>query len=86
MGVPKRKRSHQRRDKRFANKGLKLAAGTVCSACKAPLRMHAVCQSCGYYKGKKVLVTKIERGMRRSAERKEKVQREKGGATSEPQA
>jgi large subunit ribosomal protein L32 len=88
MGVPKRKRSHQRRDKRFANKGLKMAAGTACQNCKEPVRMHAVCPNCGYYKGKKVLITKTERGMRREAERKAKAQREKGGTTDvqEPQA
>ena len=80
MGVPKRKRSHQRRDKRFANKGIKTASGTMCQNCKVPVLMHAVCQNCGHYKGKKVLITKMERGMRRDAERKVKASREKGGA------
>jgi len=82
MGVPKRKRSHQRRDKRFANKGIKAACGTLCQNCKAPVRMHAVCPQCGHYKGKKVMVTKMERGMKRDVERKAKAQREKGGANS----
>ena len=82
MGVPKRKRSHQRRDKRFANKGIKAAAGTLCANCKAPIRMHAACASCGHYKGVKVITTKMERGMRRTAERTAKAQREKGGAAA----
>jgi large subunit ribosomal protein L32 len=84
MGVPKRKRSRARRDKRFANKGIKAAAGTLCLNCKAPIRMHAVCASCGHYKGKKVIATKMERGMKREADRKAKALREKGASVSEP--
>lgn len=66
MPVPKRKRSKARRDKRFANKGLKAKAFTECSQCKAALSPHQVCKSCGFYKGAKVLTTKIERGMKRA--------------------
>ncbi len=78
MGVPKRKRSKARRDKRFANKGLKADAGTLCQNCKSPVLMHAACLNCGHYKGKKVLITRTERGMRRDTERKAKALREKG--------
>jgi large subunit ribosomal protein L32 len=79
MGVPKRKRSHMRRDKRFANKGIKGCVGAVCPNCKSARRAHAACPNCGFYKGIKVTVTKTERGMKRDSERKAKAQRQKGG-------
>lgn len=66
MPVPKRKRSKARRDKRFANKGIKAQAFTSCSQCKAALAPHQVCKSCGFYKGAKILETKVERGLKRA--------------------
>lgn len=75
MGVPKRKRSRQRRDKRFANKGLAVKSITACSECKAPLATHQACVSCGFYKGKKVLVTKTERAVKRSSAQQAKAAR-----------
>lgn len=65
MPVPKRKRSKARRDKRFANKGIKPAAITHCDSCTAPLATHVACAACGFYKGRKVLATKAERGVKR---------------------
>lgn len=65
MPVPKRKRSKSRRDKRFANKGIKVKAVTTCKQCAAPLVPHVVCKGCGYYKGKKVIVTKVDRTQKR---------------------
>jgi large subunit ribosomal protein L32 len=49
MPVPKRKRSKARRDKRFANKGIKPAAITHCASCTEPLAPHVACGSCGFY-------------------------------------
>jgi len=65
MPVPKRKRSRARRDSRFANKGLKLKAFAMCSHCKEPIMPHQACNSCGYYKGQKVMKTKADRGQKR---------------------
>ncbi len=65
MPVPKRKRSKARRDKRFANKGIKVQAITSCAQCKTAIAPHQVCKDCGFYKGAKVLETKIERGIKR---------------------
>lgn len=65
MPVPKRKRSNARRDSRFANKGIKVKAITGCSSCNAPLITHAACIECGFYKGVKVLRTKIDRKLSR---------------------
>lgn len=65
MPVPKRKRSRARRDSRFANKGIKVKAITLCKQCAAPLVPHVVCQGCGFYKGKKVITTKVDRTQKR---------------------
>lgn len=61
MPVPKRKRSRARRDKRFANKGIKVKEVTSCNNCNEPLIPHAACKGCGYYKGVKVVRTKADR-------------------------
>ncbi len=80
MPVPKRKRSRARRDSRFANKGITVLTIATCSNCKAATLPHAVCKSCGHYKGIKVLVTKIERSMKRDEVRKAKELKKKGNA------
>ena len=72
MPVPKRKRSRPRRDKRFANKGLKVKAITICNNCQDPLVPHAVCKNCGFYKGIKVMATKMDRAVKRTETRKAK--------------
>ena len=72
MPVPKRKRSRARRDKRFANKGLKVCAFSSCSNCSEPVLSHIVCKACGFYKGRKVLTTKSERSVKRADVRKDK--------------
>ncbi len=72
MPVPKRKRSRSRRDKRFANKGMKVKSFTQCANCQEPLTTHAACRACGYYKGKKVLTTKSERTVKRIETRQAK--------------
>lgn len=65
MPVPKRKRSRARRDSRFANKGIEVKAITGCSNCSSPLTTHAACITCGFYKGVKVLRTKLDRKLNR---------------------
>ena len=67
MPVPKRKRSRARRDSRFANKGLQVQAVAFCQNCQTPRIAHSACQECGYYKGVKVLATKAERSVKRTA-------------------
>ena len=42
---------------------------TTCQKCKAPVRAHAICRKCGYYKGKEVInvlgaMTKKERKLK----------------------
>jgi len=69
MPVPKRKRSRTRRDKRFANKGLKVKSITDCQNCSAPLPTHQACPECGFYKGVKIFETKADRALKRGKER-----------------
>jgi large subunit ribosomal protein L32 len=77
MPVPKRKRSRQRRDKRFANKGVKVKAFATCNNCSEAVASHAACLSCGFYKGRKVLDTKSDRSVRRADMRTEKEVKQK---------
>lgn len=65
MPVPKRKRSRARRDKRKANWGIKPAAIGACANCQAPSSSHQVCSTCGFYKGRKVMTTKLDRALKR---------------------
>ena len=60
MPVPKRKRSRARRDSRFANKGMKVKIFAKCNNCQEAVLPHQVCNTCGFYKGIKVLTTKGE--------------------------
>jgi large subunit ribosomal protein L32 len=69
MPVPKRKRSRARRDSRFANKGLKVKSFAGCAQCSEPILPHQACKNCGFYKGKKVVATKIERAVKRGEAR-----------------
>lgn len=74
MPVPKRKVSRARRDKRQANKGIKPQAVAACLNCANPILPHQACEHCGFYKGKKVLVTKTERAVKRGEVRTAKAQ------------
>ncbi len=69
MAVPKRKVSKARRDKRSANKGLNPNPIGACNNCAAPALPHYVCQSCGYFRGEKVLRTKGDRAENRQVVR-----------------
>ena len=66
MAVPKKKTSKTRQRKRRTHYGAKTAkcyqgkafgnfqARGTCSNCGAKVKIHAVCDTCGYYKGKKI--------------------------------
>ena len=72
MPVPKRKVSKSRRDKRSSNKGIKVKAITSCANCQEALAPHQACFACGFYKGEKILTTKVDRALRRGKIREEK--------------
>ncbi len=80
MAVPKRKVSRSRRDKRSANKGLCPNPVGACSNCAAPTLPHYVCQSCGYFRGEKVLRSKTDRMQERQTVRQAAAERKSNGA------
>ena len=55
MAVPKQRHTKSRRNKRRANIRLKAPSLVKCSKCGKMKRSHAVCQNCGYYKGREVI-------------------------------
>ena len=57
MGVPKKRMSKTRRDRRRAgNNKLKTPVQTnACANCGAAVVPHRACPACGFYKGKKVI-------------------------------
>jgi large subunit ribosomal protein L32 len=83
MPVPKRKRSKARRDKRFANKGIKPKQIASCQQCKSPTAAHQVCKECGFYKGVKVLATKVERSLKRAEVQQAKAKKSGSSEKSE---
>lgn len=86
MPVPKRKRSKARRDKRFANKNVEAKSIALCKECQHPLKPHQACASCGFYKGRKIFATKVDRQAVRqvkSKKRPEKSTQESSQETSE---
>lgn len=77
MPVPKRKTSKSRRDQRSASKFLRPQAFTTCPNCSEPIMPHVLCSSCGFYKGKKVQSTKMERTLKRSHARKAAIEKQR---------
>jgi large subunit ribosomal protein L32 len=55
MGVPKRKTSKSRRDKRRTHQRLPMPSQSVCPQCQEMQLPHHVCSACGFYKGKQVI-------------------------------
>jgi large subunit ribosomal protein L32 len=60
MGVPKRKTSKSRRDKRRANDFLTAASLSKCPQCNEMRLPHRVCPTCGYYHDRLVLPSEDE--------------------------
>jgi len=55
MGVPKRKTSKARRDKRRAHMSLAPPSLAKCPQCLEMRLPHRVCPTCGYYRDRVVL-------------------------------
>ncbi len=71
MPVPKRKASKSRRNSRkSANQVVTASSFMDCSNCNSTVVPHQVCKNCGFYGGKKVMETKLDRAMRRSTKTK----------------
>ncbi|RPJ41481.1 MAG: 50S ribosomal protein L32 [Candidatus Latescibacterota bacterium] len=56
MGLPKRRVSKARRDKRRTHQKLAVARPTLCSHCGQPKPPHRICPHCGYYRGRRVVI------------------------------
>ena len=75
MPVPKRKASKCRRNSRkSANQVVTASSFMDCKNCGQVCLPHVVCKNCGFYKGQKVMETKLDRAMRRGESRKDRVQ------------
>lgn len=83
MPVPKRKTSKARRDQRASTKFIRPQAITKCLNCEHPINPHQVCFECGFYKGKKIMTTKLERAIKRGEVRR--AQQAKAGQMQEAQ-
>ena len=55
MGVPKRKTSKARRDKRNAHRAVTAPSLSRCPQCNEQRLPHRVCPGCGYYHDRLVL-------------------------------
>ncbi|OGP65805.1 MAG: 50S ribosomal protein L32 [Deltaproteobacteria bacterium RBG_13_53_10] len=55
MGVPKRRTSQAKRDKRRAHKKLSPPNISLCPQCHEPVLPHQVCKHCGSYKGREIM-------------------------------
>ena len=55
MALPKRRHSHQRKNKRRSHDFLKVEGLSLCPQCKEPKLPHRVCKNCGYYGNRQVV-------------------------------
>jgi large subunit ribosomal protein L32 len=55
MGVPKRKTSKSRRDKRRTHQRMLMPGMSLCPQCGAVKLPHRVCHSCGSYKSREII-------------------------------
>ncbi|MCU0564111.1 MAG: 50S ribosomal protein L32 [Desulfobacterales bacterium] len=60
MGLPKRRVSKSRRDKRRTGKRLTAPSLSTCADCGEPAMPHRACPSCGSYRGRQVVKTDAE--------------------------
>ena len=58
MAVPKRRISRARRGNRRALQGIPKIQLVSCTNCGTAIRPHHICSSCGFYRGKQILVGK----------------------------
>jgi large subunit ribosomal protein L32 len=61
MGLPKRRHSSSRRDKRRTHDKLSPPNISLCPQCHEPLLPHNICWNCGYYKGKEIIKVEEEK-------------------------
>ncbi len=57
MAVPQRRKSHSRARTQRSHDALKPSYTVVCPQCREPMRLHYVCENCGYYRSREVVPT-----------------------------
>jgi large subunit ribosomal protein L32 len=62
MAVPKQRQSHSRTGKRRSQHKLEAPALARCPRCHSPRIPHRVCQVCGTYAGREVIVRETVEG------------------------
>ncbi len=77
MALPAHRICKSKTRKRRSHENLKVNKPNLCTHCGAPVKGHSVCVACGYYKGKKILETKTDRGLKREEKRKAQEAKEK---------
>lgn len=70
MGLPKRKLSRTRRDKRRTHFKLAPISLGECPRCHQPKLPHQACLNCGFYKSSKVLLSAEEKKEKKSNKKK----------------
>jgi large subunit ribosomal protein L32 len=85
MAVPKKHTTKSKRDKKRMHIFLRAVELVVCEHCGKKKLPHAVCQNCGFYKGKEVIdvLGKLEKKERKQRE-KEIKEREKEEKKEKP--
>jgi len=58
MGLPKRRTSSTKRDKRRAHDALAVPHAINCPQCGALTLRHRACSHCGIYRGRQIVVAK----------------------------
>lgn len=71
MSVPVKKRSKQSKRQRASHFALTKRQLASCPKCKKPVLPHHVCQNCGYYKGRDVLMIDVKAGRKKKKIKKQ---------------
>ncbi|MBA2123671.1 50S ribosomal protein L32 [bacterium Unc6] len=61
MALPKRRHSQARRDKSRTHQRVSGLPSTDCPQCGAIRLTHRVCSSCGYYRGRQMVIVKSKK-------------------------
>ncbi len=67
MAVPKSRTSKARKHSRAAHWKISAPAIAECPRCHEPKLAHRVCQKCGYYDGKQILVLEKQKAEKKDA-------------------
>ncbi|MCK5688555.1 50S ribosomal protein L32 [Myxococcota bacterium] len=55
MAVPKKRKSHSATRRARSHLALKPHRWVVCAQCREPMRLHHVCDNCGYYRSREAV-------------------------------